>query len=335
MNSRWQAEKQAAIAAVRRASKVCRSVQAGIRDNIAMTKSDRSPVTLADFASQSIICAVLHEALPGDAVVGEEGTGQLRMADQAAIRKVMVERVSEGMGTPVSEEQALKWIDLGGAEPSKLPSGPEGKRYWTVDPIDGTKGFLRGDQYAVALALIITGEVVVGVLGCPNLTINGVKGVITFAVKGQGAFFVPLDAGDDATPTRIQTQKITNPSDANISEPVESAHNDAKSAAKVASILNITAPPLRMDSQAKYAALAAGQVSIYLRLPKTAEYHEYIWDHAAGVLIVEEAGGRISDVSGKKLDFHKGKTLSANRGIVGTSGAIHDAVIQAVMASVV
>ena len=334
MNLRWQAEKNAAISAVRRASKVCRTVQAGIRDNIAMTKTDRSPVTLADFASQAIICAVLSEKLPGDPVVGEEGTGQLRLAEQASIRKAMVERISEGMGVPVSEEQALRWIDLGGAEPSKLASGPEGKRYWTVDPIDGTKGFLRGDQYAVALALIIGGEVVVAALGCPNLTIGGIKGVITFAVKGQGAWMVPVDADDDATPIRIHAQTITNPSDANISEPVESDHSDAKSAAKVAKILNITAPSIRMDSQAKYAALAAGLVSIYLRLPKTAEYHEYIWDHAPGVLIVEEAGGRISDVSGRKLDFGRGKTLSGNRGIVGTCGAIHDAVIQAVGASV-
>jgi 3'(2'), 5'-bisphosphate nucleotidase len=43
------------------------------------------------------------------------------------------------------------------------------ERYWVMDPVDGTKGFLRGDQYAVALALVERGEVVLGVLGCPNL----------------------------------------------------------------------------------------------------------------------------------------------------------------------
>ena len=46
--------------------------------------------SLADFASQAIICAVLSEKLPGDPVVGEEGTGQLRLAEQASIRKAMV-----------------------------------------------------------------------------------------------------------------------------------------------------------------------------------------------------------------------------------------------------
>ena len=46
-------------------------------------------------------------------------------------------------------------------------------RHWTLDPIDGTKGFLRGEQYAVCLALIEDGEVVLGVLGCPHLPVSG------------------------------------------------------------------------------------------------------------------------------------------------------------------
>ena len=58
-------------------------------------------------------------------------------------------------------------------------------RYWTLDPIDGTKGFLRGDQYAVALGLIDDGEVILGVLGCPNLpNSDGSRGAIFSAVEG-------------------------------------------------------------------------------------------------------------------------------------------------------
>lgn len=67
--------------------------------------------------------------------------------------------------------------------------------YWALDPIDGTKGFLRGGQYAVCLGLIVDGEVVVGVTGCPNLPVDfskpeGEKGVLFTAVKGHGAFSV-------------------------------------------------------------------------------------------------------------------------------------------------
>lgn len=68
-------------------------------------------------------------------------------------------------------------------------------RFWTLDPIDGTKGFLRGDQYAVCLALIDNGQVQVGVLGCPNLPRSLARedqevGCIYASVRGQGAFEV-------------------------------------------------------------------------------------------------------------------------------------------------
>ena len=62
------------------------------------------------------------------------------------------------MPTP---EAIAAWIDKG--------NGNIAPRYWTLDPIDGTKGFIRGDQYAIALALIEQGQVKVGVLGCPSL----------------------------------------------------------------------------------------------------------------------------------------------------------------------
>lgn len=63
---------------------------------------------------------------------------------------------------------------------------------WTIDPIDGTKGFLRGEQYAVCLSLIVDGEVTIGVIGCPNLPHRvskpeGPKGYIFVAVKNQGS----------------------------------------------------------------------------------------------------------------------------------------------------
>jgi 3'(2'), 5'-bisphosphate nucleotidase len=90
-----------------------------------------------------------------------------------------------------------------------------------------------------------------------------------------------------------------------------------------------------MDSQAKYAAVARGDAHVYLRLPTRADYQEKIWDHAAGFLVVEEAGGRVSDITGKPLDFSLGATLASNRGVVATSGGIHNEVIKAIRGSAV
>ena len=60
------------------------------------------------------------------------------------------------------------------------------------------------------------------------------------------------------------------------------------------------------------------------------DYRENIWDHAAGLLIVEEAGGRVSDVEGKPFDLTTGRRMTRNRGAVVTAASIHDEVVAAV-----
>jgi hypothetical protein len=89
----------------------------------------------------------------------------------------------------LSAEQILESIDLG------VYGGGKTGRFWTLDPIDGTKGFLRGEQYAVCLALIENGQVQVAIQGCPNLLRNihdpsSTRGSLFIAVRGQGAFEV-------------------------------------------------------------------------------------------------------------------------------------------------
>jgi 3'(2'), 5'-bisphosphate nucleotidase len=86
-----------------------------------------------------------------------------------------------------------------------------------------------------------------------------------------------------------------------------------------------------MDSQAKYAVLAAGAGDLLLRLlsPKQPNYREKIWDQAAGSLVVEEAGGRISDLDGHPLDFTTGRSLSHNRGVVASNGYLHEVALHA------
>jgi 3'(2'), 5'-bisphosphate nucleotidase len=119
--------------------------------------------------------------------------------------------------------------------------------------------------------------------------------------------------------------------DARFCESVESGHSDQGQSAAIAARLGITAEPYRIDSQCKYAAVARGDASIYLRLPTRADYREKIWDHAAGMFVVECAGGRVTDVTGAPLDFRHGRRLEHNRGIVATSGRFHDEVVAAVL----
>jgi len=181
-------ELQHAVAAVRSAATICREVQQNLTSAASLEKKDHSPVTVADFASQALVCAALRDTSRVKAVVGEEDAADLREPSNAALRDRVVEHVRALRGPAVSADQALAWIDLGGVTPDA--STP---LYWTLDPIDGTKGFLRGQQYAIALALLREGDVVLGVLGCPKLEgPDGRPGALLTAVRGQGASLLPL-----------------------------------------------------------------------------------------------------------------------------------------------
>ncbi len=315
------AERTVALEAVRRASHVCREVQSRLVAGVSLEKGDKSPVTVADFAAQAIVSHLLHRAFPDIPLIGEEDAAALREPGNAALKDKVVSSV-QAVLPELDEAAILAAIDRGIHE-----GGPTG-RFWTLDPIDGTKGFLRVEQYAVALALIEDGEVVLGVLGCPNLPgAAGTTGCLFVGVKGQGAFQRGLD---DAAELPIAVAAEADPTRARFSESVESGHTKQDDSAKVAEILGITQPAVRMDSQAKYAAVARGDAHIYLRLPTRADYVERIWDHAAGWRVIVEAGGTVTDVRGAPLDFGRGRGLEANKGVVATNGQLHAEVIRVV-----
>ncbi len=315
----YDRELEVALAAVREAAKACRSVQATIARD-ALEKQDKSPVTVADFASQALVCRALQSAFGDDPVIGEEDAAALRGGDGAAFRgRVFAELQPFGVA---SEEEALCLIDRGGAQAYS-------ERFWTLDPIDGTKGFLRGDQYAVALALVVGGELTVAALACPNLPSHALggadtTGTVLWAVRGEGAFHAPLD-GDGSSAARVSTESAV--ANTRLCESVESGHSSHSHSAQLMEKLGISAEPVRLDSQTKYGVVARGDAEAYLRLPTRPGYREKIWDHAAGALIVQEAGGTVTDVAGKSLDFTKGRELTENRGVIVTHGPFHDQIL--------
>ncbi|KAJ2611299.1 3'(2'),5'-bisphosphate nucleotidase [Coemansia sp. RSA 1365] len=324
-------ERAAAIEAVERASRVCKAVFKKLVTDETLTKKDKSPVTVADFSAQAVVNSVLEKHFPNDAIVGEEDAKDLRGDEGRVLRERVVELVNSTTEHPMSADEILRAIDRG-----QYAGGPTG-RHWALDPIDGTKGFLRGEQFAVCLALIVDGQVRLGVVGCPNLPYNmtkpdGERGVLVVAVEGQGAFQRKLGA-DLSDETRISVSNVMETRDASFCESVEAAHASHSDNAKIAELLGITKQPVRMDSQCKYVAVARGDADIYLRLPSSKTYVEKIWDHAAGNIIMQEAGGRVSDIDGKQLDFSIGRTLSANKGVVAAGAGIFEMVIAAVKAT--
>ncbi len=305
-----------ALQTVREAAAVCRSVQAQLIDADSLTKKDRSPVTVADFASQAVICSALTSAFPHIPIVGEEDANDLRQPEHQELFS-KIQAFLPGW----SAEAILKGIDYGNGEPAE--------EFWTLDPIDGTKGFLRKQQYAIALSLIRNGEPVLGVLGCPNL---GKQGTLLYAIRGEGAFNAELNS-EAFTQINVTPYHEDNP--VRFLESVESGHSDHGLQGTIKAAYAGRAQSVRYDSQVKYAVLAQGLADVYLRLPNPSQpdYREKIWDHAAGVVIVQEAGGRVSDIFGKALDFSAGKKLHHNRGVIATSGPLQDEIVKLIQQS--
>ena len=319
----YEMERRAAVEAVIKACRLCSAVQAAHLADGVVDKEDKSPVTVADFGAQAVVSDHLAATFPNDPLVGEEDSSLLRQPDNARLKEAVLKYVR--MITPqLKEKETFAAIDRGNAE-----GGPK-VRFWTLDPIDGTKGFLRGDQYAVALALVEDGQVRVGVLGCPSLPLvsfEGQGGSLFIAVRGQGSAIREIEQAEER---EIRVADIARPSDALFCESFESSHSSHDDMGEIVRLLGVKRPPLRMDSQAKYGILARGDGTVYLRLPTKKAYQEKIWDHAAGCILVEEAGGKVTDLHGKPLDFSQGKTLVKNKGVIATNGKLHEVVLSAV-----
>ena len=328
MSTPYEHERTVAFEAVQAAAELCESVRD--EKGEVLQKDDRTPVTVADFGSQALICRALLAAFPDDPVIAEEDSSALRNPDNAAVRDQVVDHV-RAHHENVGPEGVYTWIDHGTARRYS-------DRFWTLDPIDGTKGFVRGDQYAIALALIEDGTPQVAALCCPHLP-NPLdaddpdsRGQAFLAVRGEGTVRRPLQ--DEAEPAPIHTSDTTDPSAGRFTESFVSSHSSHDLAAEVGERLGITADPIRIDSQAKYAIVAGGTADIYLRLPRPGtDYTERIWDHAAGALTVEAAGGTVTDIHGTPLTFTHGPLLKSNTGVVATNGPLHDRVLEALEAA--
>ena len=303
---------------------LCEQVQAEMVPTDTIQKTDRSPVTVADFGSQALICKAIGDAFSDDVIVAEESAQALK--ENASL----LERVTGYVNrfckeTPHSAETVCEWIDRG--------SGEVGPNFWTLDPIDGTKGFLRRDQYAIALAYIVDGTVQFGVLGCPNLPYqlndeDAERGCLFVAIRGEGTRLY-TKTGDFIEQVHVSEAAHR------FAESFESTHGDSEAHGSIANALGITESPVRMDSQVKYGIVSRGEASLYIRLPNPAypDYRECIWDHAAGLIVVEEAGGTVTDANGIPLNFLTGKRMHENRGVVATNGKLHQHVLKALAKS--
>ncbi|KAJ9177821.1 hypothetical protein P3X46_012993 [Hevea brasiliensis] len=336
----YDKELAAAKKAASLSARLCQKVQKVLLQSDVQSKSDKSPVTVADYGSQALVSFVLQRELPSEpfSLVAEEDSGDLRKDEAQETLERITKLVNDTLASDesyatstLSTEDVLRAIDSG-----KSDGGSHG-RHWVLDPIDGTKGFLRGDQYAIALALLDEGQVVLGALACPNLPLASIGGVNQHPSQGEVGclFFANIGTGtymqllNSSSATKVQVTAIENPEEASFFESYEAAHSIHDLSSSIAKKLGVKAPPVRIDSQAKYGALSRGDGAIYLRFPHKG-YREKIWDHAAGCIVVTEAGGVVTDAAGNPLDFSKGRYLDLDTGIIVTNQKLMPSLLKAV-----
>ena len=282
-------------------------------------KSDRSPVTIADYAVQALIGGLLEHAFPDDILVGEENAAVLKSHHSELLPEI--QKYLSPFFNSISSDTIFKFVGEG-----KLCSG---KRAWILDPIDGTKGFIRGGQYAVSLGLLENNIVKLGVLGCPKLSDKNFKtpGILAWAVRGQGAFYAQLSHLEHSI--RLKVSERNKMSEAVMIRSEDESHSNFPRIQKLRELAGNNCVPLEMSSLAKIVMLAAGNADFLLRLLSESkpDYREWIWDQAAGVLILAEAGGKTTDSEGRELDFSQGLRLEKNCGILASNGKLHEALL--------
>lgn len=301
---------QPIMKAVRQAASLCTEVQTNYLSR--KEKTGREPVTIADYGSQAIICRAISLAFPDDAIIAEEHANQFIQVVPEHQREQIVALVSAILGETVTESDMQRWLDHG--------QGRSATRTWVIDPIDGTKGFLAKRRYSIAVGILEDKQPLSGVMGCP-----GYDGGRLFYVSEGKTFYEPLDGGNPQ-PVQVSTKTAA----IRIVESVESAHADHDQMADVYQRAGFGTPAsVRIDGQDKYAVVAAGDADLYLRISPDPSYRHKIWDHAAGVAIVQAAGGKVTDGKGKPLDFSQGRLLPETEAILVTNGHIHERVLEA------
>lgn len=292
--SRYQKELKSAIKVVKDALKVINWIKLnGFRS---FQKLDESPVTTADIASQILIVSNIKKHFPGDLIIAEEGDIFMDTQTEHIIQKCFNELHLE---YTFDSREVLNY------------KGSNFDRQWTIDPIDGTQGFLEGLVYAVGISFFEESDLKLSVIGIPN-----------HDKKRKAIFIAEKENGAKASYGENEFKSIKASEQDNLEESVlcHSLHYDQPWVEEFAEFVGIK-NRIQIDSMTKFCKIADGSADLYLK--PIDMIHSYSWDFSPGVLIVKEAGGKISDLNGGKIRFLRDKLICDTPGLVASNSNLH------------
>lgn len=361
--AKYYRELEAAVDVVHRACHICVEVQKSLLsdDGRVLEKNDSTPVTIADFSVQALISLELGKLFPLIPLVAEEDSAFLRANNLAdSVVKIVNDNTSV-THEKLTDDEVLEAIDRGGNNAVVFEAKPA--TYWVLDPIDGTRGFLKGGSalYVVGLALVVDGEIVVGVMGCPKWQENfpnqfpidvresqklePQSGIIMAAHVGCGTWMTSLSGLVNGVMnigsfwercfvsgcSLVQEAYFCIPdSQTWDSLPLSDSFSATTSAASVGD-RQILLLPSCCGSLCKYLMVASGRASVFI-LGARIKITVKVWDHAVGMICVHEAGGKVTDWRGSQLDLAGDETarraIFPSGGVLVTNGSLHSQILE-------
>ncbi|UCD01285.1 MAG: hypothetical protein JSV23_10455 [Promethearchaeota archaeon] len=297
---RFKKELKTAIELVQKASEITEWFRK--KGFESFVKSDQSPVTLADFASQIYILSELEDFFPNDQIIAEEeNINYIDLKAENLIKECFVE---------------LKLEKLKKVRENIRYRGRPSERQWTVDPIDGTIGYQKGLSYAVGIGFMLNSIPKICAIAVPNY--NKESLVLFSAEENQGAKVSYDKEG-------FSTIRVSENKDLSKFRLCHSLHYDKPwvlNFARKVGIRNF----VQIDSMAKFCMIAEGSADLYIKPLDVA--NSFTWDFMPGELLVKEAGGQITDLKGKELKYKVEKCLLTAPGIIASNGMLHKQIIR-------
>jgi 3'(2'), 5'-bisphosphate nucleotidase len=239
-------------------------------------------------AAQEAGEAILTIVRRGFEIESKHDSSPVTEADRAAELIILAALAKMAPGVPVIAEEEVA--------AGRIPA--HGSTFFLVDPLDGTKEFVRGgDDYTVNIGLIVEGSPILGVVYAPA-TKHLYAGVV-----GEGAWLESED-GRRTILTRSPVNELV---------AVASKSHFNQSTADYLDQAARGCGYVAVGSSLKFCIVAEGRADIYPRLSPTSE-----WDTAAGHAVLLAAGGRVDAPDGQPLGY--GKVAFLNRGFVATGG---------------
>lgn len=195
----------------------------------------------------------------------------------------------------------------------------EGSRLWIVDPIDGTRGFARKNgEFSVMIALVDSAAVALGVV------LEPARGRLTYATRGNGCWrqdppLPPLRKGGHGGVEPAQRCRVSRTEQLPQATLVQSRSDRAKADR---SLLQAQNHLYTYSAGIKMAMVARAEADLYV----STYSHFNAWDVCAGQILVEEAGGRVTDALGRVIAYQPDGS-GRIQGVVASNGPVHQAAL--------